>query len=125
MPEGDDPDKLLPPQVGEFVRESVQPPRGIQQSTYAHYRCGAATVFFELHLGDDADGAREGVFNAKRETDAEFPDSDERSVCSLETDPSYFKYAGLMAWTRGRYFFLANAKGGEADLDKFMGSFPY
>ena len=125
MPEGDVLDSLLPPKVGEFIRESVEPPRGIQQSTYAHYRCGVATVFFELYLGDDADDARVGIFNAKRETDAEFPDSAKRSAHSLKTDPSYFKYAGLMAWTRGRYFFLANAKGGEADLDRFMESFPY
>ena len=33
-------------------------------------------------------------------------------------------YVAFFARTRGNYFFAANAKGGEVDLDSFMASFP-
>lgn len=118
MPEGEDLDTLLPLQVGPYTRESVEPP-------YAHYRRGTNTIFFELGICADASEAQMGVSNAEGETNAEFPDSAERSVYSLEGDPSYFKYAGFMAWTRGRYLFLVNTGGEDADLDEFMKAFPY
>lgn len=39
-------------------------------------------------------------------------------------DPSYFKVADFMSWTRGRYFFCAKA-GSPAALEKFMRDFPF
>ena len=128
MPQGEDLDTLLPLQVGPYTRESVNPPRGIQQSSYAHYRRGSATIFVELAINADASGARTGVSNAKRETDAEFPDIPQLFIegpdvsCLRVVVP---RVGALMAWTRGRYFFLANAKGGEKDLDEFVKAFPH
>lgn len=39
-------------------------------------------------------------------------------------DPSYFKVAGFMSWTRGKYFFYAKANS-PAALEKFMRAFPF
>ena len=48
---------------------------------------------------------------------------------SFGTEPSYLKVVNkdgaFFAWTRGGYFFTADAEDGEADLDAFINAFPY
>jgi hypothetical protein len=126
-PEGEDLDVLLPPQVGSYIREPVKTPARINRPIYANYRSGAATVFVELGICDDARGAQMALATAKAETDAEFPDVPQvflkgRGVSCLRT---VNRLGAFMAWTRDRYYFSAHAKGGEADLDAFMEAFPY
>ena len=71
--------------------------------------------------------AREALATAKAETDAEFPAVpqvflERRGVGCLRT---VNRLGAFVAWTRGRYYFSAHAKGGERDLDEFMEAFPY
>jgi hypothetical protein len=127
MPEGEDLDTLLPPQVGPYIREPVKTPARRNMPIYANYRRGAAAVFVELGICDDAGGAQMALATAKAETDAEFPDVPQlfvkrRGACCLRT---VNRLGAFMAWTRGRYYFSAHAEGGEQDLDEFMQAFPY
>ncbi|HKB02161.1 MAG TPA: hypothetical protein VKD90_08075 [Gemmataceae bacterium] len=127
MPEGEDLDILLPHRVGPYVREPVKPPTRKGHPIYANYRNGAATVFVELGICASAGGAWMAVETAKAETSGEFPDIPQvvirgRDVSCLRT---VSPLGAFLAWTRGRYYFSAHAKGGEADLDAFVRAFPY
>ncbi|MCH5378254.1 MAG: hypothetical protein JJ992_30220 [Planctomycetes bacterium] len=132
MPAGDDPEQLLPRQVGIFVRDDldeVDPGRVRDLPIYANYQHGRRTIFVELGICDDAAAARQGVITSQRETEAEFPDSAARNRVSIGGDPSFFqaevRQGAFVSWTRGRYYFSAHARGGRADLDAFMANFPY
>jgi hypothetical protein len=127
MPEGEDLDNLLPPQVGSYIREPIKTPARMNMPIYANYRRGTATVFVELGICDDASGAQMALATAKAETDAEFPDVPkvfvkQRGVSYLRT---VNRLGAFMAWTRGQYYFSVHANGGEKDLDEFMAAFPY
>jgi hypothetical protein len=123
FPTGDKPELLLPEQVGEYRRESIQVPKDLRaNSTYANYRSGNATIFVELAIGDNRNDAVATLQTAKDETG-------EPELFFDRADPSFLKSAGgegvFFAWTRGRYYFSAHAKGGQPDLDSFMKAFPY
>jgi hypothetical protein len=128
MPDGDAPEILLPPQVGSYRRESIEVPANPRaNSTYANYRSGNSVIFVELGIRDDRWGALSALITAKRETDAKF--ANEPQSFSDRDDPSYFRtvnrLGAFMGWTRGRYYFSAHAKRGEADLATFMNAFRY
>jgi len=95
---------------------------------YATYKNGDKEVFMEFSIASSPEyaqsswdvvvgDANEGVYP----TDPRFG--------SFGTEPSYLKVVNkdgaFFAWTRGGYFFTADAKGGEANLDAFMVAFPY
>lgn len=127
MPEGENLDVLLPPHVGSYIREPIKTPARTNTPIYANYRRGAATVFLELGICDDAGGAQMALATAEAETDAEFPDVPQvfikkRGISCLRT---VNRLGAFLAWTRGRYYFSAHAQGGEEDLDEFMEAFPY
>lgn len=127
VPEGEDLDVLLPPQVGPFIRDPIETPTDKYMPIYANYRRGAATVFVELGINDDAGCAQVALATAKAETDAEFPGVPQlfvkrQGVSCLRT---VNRLGAFVAWTRGRYYFSARAKGGETDLNEFMAAFPF
>jgi hypothetical protein len=137
MPVGLNLDELLPKQVGPYTRTLLEKseqrgvaPTGIQidgNSVYATYNAGPKEIFVELGVSSSAQNAQDTLEVAAGDAAGGFP-SDPR-FGSIGTEPSYVKVndgsAAFYAWTRGNYFFSASAKGGEADLDAFMGSFPY
>jgi hypothetical protein len=127
MPQGEDLDVLLPPRVGSFTREPVQRPATRGMPIYANYRRGGAAVFVELGICDSPGDAQSALETAEGETGGEFPDAPRLVVkrrgasCLRTVNP----LGAFVAWTRGRYYFSAHAKGGEPDLDEFMAAFPY
>jgi len=137
MPAGLNLDELLPKQVGPYTRAVLEKSseRGVTPtsievgggSIYATYRDGSKEIFVEFGIADTAQNAQSILDVAAGETGDKFP-TDPR-FGSIGTEPSYLKvnnqYGAFYAWTRGNYFFSANAKGGEADLDAFMQAFPY
>jgi hypothetical protein len=129
MPTGDDLDRLLPRQVGGFVRFELLRPKDLRRDPiYAQYRKDKAEVFVELGICGDAHGAQEALATAKAETEAE-PDQ-VIQLCSEGTEPSFLKtvsptLGAFLAWTRGGYYFSAHAKEGECDLESFVREFPY
>ncbi len=126
MPQGNDPDTLLPRQVGAYVREPIAP-AGKGAPIYGNYRSGAAAVFVELGVCDDAQDARTAFETARDESVGASGDTPNVNVegedlnCARRVNES----GAFIAWTRGRYFFSAHAKGGEKDLDEFMAAFPF
>ena len=122
MPTGEDLDSLLPKQVGPFVRRALRPP-------YAEYVAGTSEVFVEIGIAEDAADAVGGIIACKEESEAESPVLVERYLFAVGNSPNYFwcvtEAGAFMSWTRGRYFFMVRAKGGESELDRFMKSFPY
>src|SRR5262245_3810269 len=120
MPEGTNLDRLLPPRVGSFVRDPIKPPsKGMP--IYADYRRGPAGIFMELGICDDTRDAQSAVETAAGETGVEDQVIQSGGISCLRTvGPE----GAFVAWTRGRYYFSAHAKGGEKDLDEFMAAFP-
>jgi hypothetical protein len=107
MPEGEDLDRLLPPQVGAFTRTELRRPADLYRDpVYAQYLKDKAGVFVELGICGDARGAQEALATAKAET----------------VSPTL---GAFLAWTRGGYYFSVHAKGGEGDLESFVKEFPY
>jgi hypothetical protein len=118
-PAGSDLDRLLPAKVGEYARAPIRPP-GKGMPIYAEYRRGVGPVFVELGICDDAADARSALATARDETGGEAIEGKEISwLRTVNADGAF------MAWTRGRYYFSAHAKGGEGDLEEFMRVFPY
>jgi hypothetical protein len=126
MPKGEDPNRLLPIQVGQFTREPIKPP-GKGMPSYANYQHGAATVFVELGVCDNAHDAQMSLETARGETAGEFPDTPH--LYAKRGDSSCWRTinqgGAFLAWTRGRYYFSTHAKGGERDLEEFVKGFPY
>jgi len=119
MPDGTNIDKLLPVRVGSFAREPIKPP-GPGMPIYGDYKRGAATIFMELGIGDNVRDAEAILETAAGETGDTIVDSGPIGFFrSVSADGAF------IAWTRGRYYFSAHAKGGEKDLDEFMQAFPF
>ncbi|HKE57488.1 MAG TPA: hypothetical protein VKB46_12320 [Pyrinomonadaceae bacterium] len=130
-------DELLPKQVGPYSRTLLEKSdqRGVTPTTievdgnsvYATYMAGGREVFVEFGVNSSADNAQSTLDTAAGEVTGKFP-TDPR-FGSLGTEPSYLKVdnesGAFFAWTRGKYYWSANAKGGAADLDAFMQAFPY
>jgi hypothetical protein len=136
-PSGFNLDELLPKQVGPYTRTLLErstqrgvTPTSIEidgSSVYATYLAGSREVFVEFAVNSSAENSQATLDTAATEVTGKFP-VDPR-FGSLGTEPSYLKVTNesgaFFAWTRGKYYFSANAKGGDADLDAFMQSFPY
>jgi hypothetical protein len=119
MPDGSTIDRLLPVRVGSFARDPVKPPAP-GMSVYGNYKRGAATIFMELAIGDNARDAEATLETAAGETGDTIQKSGPIGFFrSVNADGAF------MAWTRGRYYFSACANGGEKDLDEFMQAFPF
>ena len=126
IPQGEDLNVLLPRQVGPFTRDPMQPVAP-GAPIYANYQAGGRTIFVELGIGANATESEASFATAKDESLSDSPDP---SVVLIEQlDLCFFRTVGaegaFAAWTRGRYFFSAHAKGGENVLDEFMRAFPY
>jgi hypothetical protein len=137
LPGGLNLDELLPKQVGPYTRTLLEKSeqRGVTPSSieidgnsvYATYRAGPREIFVEFAVAGSKENAQAMLDTAASEVTGKFP-TDPR-FGSIGTEPSYLKSnnesGAFYAWTRGNYYFSASAKGGEADLDTFMQSFPY
>jgi len=138
MPSGTDLDQLLPKQVGPYKGSMLEQPnaRGTTptsididgNSVYATYRNGDREVFVEFSIASSPEYAQSSWDVVVGDANEGIYPTDPK-LASLRTEPSYLKVikdsGAFFAWTRGGYFFTANAKGGEADLDAFMNAFPY
>ena len=137
LPAGTNLDELLPKEVGPYIRTLLEKSdqRGVTPSSieidgnsvYATYAEGNKEIFVEFAVSNSPMNAQTALDVAASEVTDQFP-TDPR-FGSIGTEPSYLKVdnqsGAFFAWTRGSYYFSANAKGGPADLDAFMQSFPY
>lgn len=138
MPNGLDLETLLPKQVGPYARVLLEkseqrgvPPTSIEvdgNGVYATYRNGADEIFVEFDVTSSAENAQSVLEVAAGEAAGGVFPTDPR-FGSIGTEPGYLKVVNndgaFMAWTRGGYYFSADAKNGQAALDAFMQAFPY
>jgi len=123
MPSGSDLSALIPTIVGSFQRKPLdddvrQQPN--ETPTFAVYSNGPDAIFFGVRLAEDSGDARNDVVQSRLSSNMS---SSEESF-SAGTEPSYYRVPQLMTWSRGRYFFYAQANRQSA-LDTFMRAFPY
>lgn len=131
LPERDDIDHLLPPQIGRFQRSA---PRGdVYELTYAEYTDGLDQICMSVAVCKSPEIARSGIGTAQLES-ADVTEFVETS--SIATEPSFLKsrinnlrmgstgqFTSFM-WNRDRFYFSADAKTSDL-LDSFMAIFPY
>ena len=130
MPTAEDPEVLLPSRVGPFSREPLRRgPGEAQAPVYASYRDGASMVFVELGICGSTLAARMALDTARGELAADAAKEGREAPAVRRGEPSFLRarseQGAFMGWTRGGYYFSAHAPGGEADLDRFMQSFPF
>jgi hypothetical protein len=133
MPQGQDAEVLLPRQVGTFVRRPFA--RGTKVGTdedlNADYTNGRDTINVGVSLTEKREDAKQAVkmvrqqaIDQVRRDGGRKPSEASGALESLESDPSFYKFEDLLAWSRGEYFFYAKANSAGA-LDRFMSSFPF
>jgi hypothetical protein len=125
LPKGEDVNVLAPPVVGDFKRPAF--PKGTKipadEDVTVEYTSGADKVSFGFGIPSTPEDAREAVKLTREEAiQSKIDRKGERY--SFDREPGYYKTAKFMSWSRGGYFFYADASS-PAALDRFMKAFPY
>lgn len=125
MPAGHDLEKLLPKRVGEFTRPDFAAGAGVPEDEDLNvtYRAGDDVILVGFSIPGTASDAQEGVKTTHREAVKTGLDL-RNELYSIGSEPSYFRLAKFMSWSRGGYFFYADAATPDA-LGRFMRAFPY
>ena len=125
QPTGTDLEKLIPKTVGTFIREDLPSdakPRS-DEDLNVEYKSGKDKVFFGFSIPETEKDAFEAVKVTRQEAiDSKISLKGEQYL--IGKNPSYFKIADFMSWTRGKYFFYVKASSPQV-LEKFMRDFPY
>lgn len=125
QPSGTNLESLIPKTVGTFKREDLPSdakPRS-DEDLNVEYKSGKDTIFFGFSIPDAEKDAYEAVKVTRQEAiESRISLKGEQYI--IGKNPSYFKIADFMSWTRGRYFFYAKASSPQA-LEKFMKAFPF
>jgi hypothetical protein len=123
MPVGRDLEKLLPKNVGEFTRHDFELSRPEDEDLNVTYRSGDDLIVVGLRLPGTDDDAQDGVRATRREALIAGLDLS-NGLYSVGSEPSYLRLPAFMSWSRGSYFFYADAATPDA-LSRFMRAFPY
>lgn len=125
QPTGADLNVLLPKKVGTFTREDLPvgaKPRS-DEDLNVEYTSGNDRISFGFSIPETEKDAFEAIKVTRQEAiDSRLSLKGEQY--QIGKNPSYFRIADFMSWTRGRYFFYAKASNPET-LEKFMQSFPF
>jgi hypothetical protein len=125
QPRGSNLDSLLPSRVGAFERPALPPDARLKsdEDLNVSYHAGADSVFVGLSLPESPEDAHDAVETTRAEAIASKVDMTGASH-RVGQDPSWFKTATFVSWSRGPYFFYVHASSAGA-LDGFMRAFPY
>ena len=118
--------QILPAKVGRFVREDIPKtaPVSSNEDFNATYRSGKDSIFIGLSRpGSDAD-LKEAVRTSRQDAVSDKNIDRTGELYCIATAPYFYKIPDFMAWTRGPYFFYADANS-PAVLAEFMRAFPY
>lgn len=131
MPKGTDLETLLPRKVGTFTRAAI--PAGtktpVNEDLNIDYVSGSDKVNVGFSIPGNPKDAHDAIKVAKDESVATLKQQGKAKELTLAeesigTPTSYYKVADFIAWSRGGYFFYANASS-PAALDAFMKAFPF
>lgn len=125
QPQGTDLGILLPLQVGPFTRAPLPAAARLRsdEDLNTTYTAEGDTIFVGFSRAETLDDARSAVTTTRDEAIASKLDV-RGAIYRVGMDPSFFKTAKFMAWTRGRYFYYVDANRASA-LERFMRAFPY
>jgi hypothetical protein len=125
MPTGTDLDTLLPINVGTFQRDAFAAGTSLPSDSdlNATYRSGDDEITIGFSIVDDAADAHDAIKTTRDEAKASGIDLSDEAF-SVRSETSYFKTPAFISWSRGSYFFYADASD-QAALDSFMQHFPY
>ena len=125
QPAGTDLNVLLPKRVGSFEREDfpavLKAPAN--EDLNVEYRSGKDSIFFGFSIPGTEKDAREAVRVTREEAVRTRLDLKGEQY-EVGKNPGFFKIAAFMSWSRGGYFFYAQASSPQA-LERFMKAFPY
>jgi hypothetical protein len=111
--------------VGVFTRPALpanaEPPAN--EDLNVTYVAGADSVFVGFSLPENASDAQAAVTTTRDDAGASKEELEAASY-RVGKDPSFFKLGKFMSWSRGRYFYYADANRPGA-LDRFMRAFPF
>lgn len=117
---------LLPRTIGGFTREDVGPqvPVPSDEDLNVTYKSGKKQVFIGISIPGALKDRQEAVRVTWQEAvaDSSIDRTGER-LC-LGKDMSFYKLRNFYSWTRGEYFFYAQASDAKT-LDQFIAQFPY
>lgn len=125
QPQGTDLGILLPLQVGPFTRAPLPAAARLRsdEDLNTTYTAEGDTIFVGFSRAETLADARSAVTTTRDEAIASKLDV-RGAIYRVGMDPSFFKTAKFMAWTRGRYFYYVDANRASA-LERFMRAFPY
>jgi hypothetical protein len=125
QPSGSNLETLIPRIVGSFRRDAISgntdPFSG--EDVNVEYKSEKDIVFFGFGITQTFEDASEAV-KLTREEAINSKINIKGQQYQTGKNPSYFKIAGFMSWTRGKYFFYAKARN-EQVLKNFMEAFPF
>ena len=130
MPNSQDPDILLPRQVGPYARRPF--PRGLRvgiEDLNADYTDGRSTVNVGISITEKPKDAHTAIRTLRQEALGQrkrdgVKGAEARMYESIGTEPSFYKFDDFIAWSRGGYLYYAKASSAAA-LDRFMEGFPF
>lgn len=125
-PASDVASQALPRSIGRFVREDV--PDGdvipADEDLNVTYRSGTDSVFLGLSRPGKVADLKEAVRTSHEDAVADKSIDRTGELYCTASAPFFYKIPDFVAWTRGRYFFYANASSPDV-LAEFMRDFPY
>jgi hypothetical protein len=125
QPQGRDLSVLLPVKVGAFTRAplpaNAEPPSN--EDLNVTYLAGGDSVFVGFSLPESASDAQAAVTTTRGDAGASKEELESASY-RVGKDPGFFKLGKFMSWSRGRYFYYADANR-PAALDRFMQAFAF
>jgi hypothetical protein len=126
LPTGSTVVTVLPSKVGKFVRDSIPQSTAIpsDEDFNTTYKAGNSEVFVGLSRPGSVKDVQEGVRVTHQEAVADRSiDRTGERLC-IGSDMSFYKLKNFYSWSRGDYFFYAQASDSKA-LDAFMAAFPH
>jgi hypothetical protein len=117
---------ILPPNVGRFTPDDIPASTAVpaDEDFNVTYRSGKDSIFIGLSCPGSTADLKEAV-RTSRDDAVSDPSIDRTGeLFCIASVPFFYKIPDFIAWTRGPYFFYADASSPEV-LAEFIKAFPY
>ena len=117
---------ILPPKVGRFMRDDIPANTAVpaDEDFNVTYRSGKDSIFIGLSRPGSTADLKEAVRTSREDAVSDSSINRTGEIYCIASPPFFYKIPDFIAWTRGPYFFYADASS-PAVLAEFMKAFPY
>jgi hypothetical protein len=117
---------ILPPKVGRFTREVIPAGAAVpaDEDFNVTYQSGKDSIFIGLSRPGSTADLKEAVRTSREDAVSDSRIDRTGELYCVTSAPFFYKIPDFIAWTRGPYFFYADASS-PAILAEFMKAFPY